>query len=310
MTSQALPYIVLLGFMYGSTLVASRFSVGQFAPATYIGLRLSLAALAHATIYQFSASRAWSRDRNVWQHALLLGVIGTAVPMTAIVTALTYLSSGMASILITINPAITVLLAHFFLHDEKLNTRKIVGIVLALSGTALLTVRGETGLADVAKANPIGYILMFTSILLGSSSTVYARKYMRTFDAFDVASIRMLAAALAVMPLSLLLVGFDLTAVTSTGYGALGYASLMGTFGGMMLAFYIIKRFGATASAMTAYVVPIITNIGGILLLGETFTVGMLWGALLIVVGIFILNQRRRPRTVAGESLRAIDRVR
>ncbi|MCA9962765.1 MAG: DMT family transporter [Anaerolineales bacterium] len=310
MTSQALPYIVLLGFMYGSTLVASRFSVGQFAPATYIGLRLSLAALAHATIYQFSANRAWSRDRNVWQHALLLGVIGTAVPMTSIVTALTYLSSGMASILITINPAITVLLAHFFLHDEKLNTRKIVGIVLALSGTALLTVRGETGLADVAKANPIGYILMFTSILLGSSSTVYARKYMRTFDAFDVASIRMLAAALAVMPLSLLLVGFDLTAVTSTGYGALGYASLMGTFGGMMLAFYIIKRFGATASAMTAYVVPIITNIGGILLLGETFTVGMLWGALLIVVGIFILNQRRRPRTVAGESLRAIDRVR
>ena len=310
MTSQALPYIVLLGFMYGSTLVASRFSVGQFAPATYIGLRLSLAALAHATIYQFSASRAWSRDRNVWQHALLLGVIGTAVPMTAIVTALTYLSSGMASILITINPAVTVLLAHFFLHDEKLNTRKIVGIVLALSGTALLTVRGETGLADVAKANPIGYILMFTSILLGSSSTVYARKYMRTFDAFDVASIRMLAAALAVMPLSLLLVGFDLTAVTPTGYGALGYASLMGTFGGMMLAFYIIKRFGATASAMTAYVVPIITNIGGILLLGETFTVGMLWGALLIVAGIFIINQRRRPRTVEGESLRAIDRVR
>lgn len=310
MTSQALPYIVVLGFMYGSTLVASRFSVGQFAPATYIGLRLTLAALAHATIYQFSVNRAWSRDCKVWKHALLLGVFGTAVPMTAIVTALTYISSGMASILITTGPAITVLMAHFLLGDEKLNSRKLIGIALALSGTALLTVRGETGLTDVATANPLGYILMFTSIFLGSGSTIYARKYMKTFDAFDVASIRMTAAALTVMPLSLLFVGFDLTAVTPTGYGALGYASLMGTFGGMMLAFYIIKRFGATASAMTAYVVPIITNIGGILLLGETFTVGMLWGALLIVAGIFIINQRRRPRTVEGESLRAIDRVR
>jgi drug/metabolite transporter (DMT)-like permease len=216
----------------------------------------------------------------------------------------------MASILITTGPAITVLMAHFLLDDEKLNSRKLIGIALALSGTALLTVRGETGLADVAKANPLGYILMFTSIFLGSGSTIYARKYMKTFDAFDVASIRMTAAALTVMPLSLLFVGFNLTAVTPTGYGALGYASVMGTFGGMMLAFYIIKRFGATASAMTAYVVPIITNIGGILLLGETFTVGMLWGALLIVAGIFIINQRRRPRTAQGESLRAIDRVR
>lgn len=296
--------------MYGSTLVASRFSVGQFAPATYIGLRLTMAALAHATIYQFSASRAWSRDRNVWKHALLLGVIGTAVPMTAIVTSLTYLSSGMASILITTNPAFTVLFAHFLLDDEKLNARKIIGVLLALGGTALLTVRGETGLADVTKADPLGYILLFVSILLGSLSTIYARKYMKTFDAFDVASIRMTAAALTVMPLSLLFVGFDLSAVTPTGYGALGYASVMGTFGGMMLAFYIIKRFGATASAMTAYVVPIITNIGGILLLGETFTVGMLWGALLIVAGIYIINRRRRPRTERGESIRAIDRVR
>ncbi|MCB0014130.1 MAG: DMT family transporter, partial [Anaerolineales bacterium] len=119
-------------------------------------------------------------------------------------------------------------------------------------------------------------------------------KYMKNFDAFDVASIRMFAATVALIPLSLLAVGFDLAAVTSLGYGALVYAALVGTFGGTMLAFYNIKRFGATASSMTAYVVPVVANIGGILFLDEIFTRGMLAGTGLIVLGIYIINRRQR----------------
>ena len=99
---------------------------------------------------------------------------------------------------------------------------------------------------------------------------------------------------IAAIPLSLLAVGFDLDAVTSLGYGALVYAALVGTFGGTMLAFYNIKRFGATASSMTAYVVPVVANIGGILFLDEIFTRGMLAGTGLIVLGIYIINRRQK----------------
>jgi drug/metabolite transporter (DMT)-like permease len=59
-----------------------------------------------------------------------------------------------------------------------------------------------------------------------------------------------------------LFVGFDLQAFATQGYFALSYAALVGTFSGFMLSFYIIKRFGATASAMTAYVIPIVAGAG------------------------------------------------
>jgi hypothetical protein len=45
LTIQAIPYILLLGFLFGSTLIASRFSVGQYQPSTYIGLRMVLAGM-------------------------------------------------------------------------------------------------------------------------------------------------------------------------------------------------------------------------------------------------------------------------
>lgn len=298
MTLQSLPYITLLGFLFGSTLVVSRFSIGQFAPTTYIGLRLSLAGLAFVLIYLIaSRRRPWPTDRRLWKHAAVLGILGTAVPMTGFVSALQYLSSGLASVLITTGPAVTLLLAHIFLPDESLTRRKAAGVALALGGAVLLALRGESGLGG--SANPIGYLLIFMGILFGNSATIYARKYMRDFDSFDVTSIRMFAAALVVMPLSAVSVGFDLQAVTGAGYLALLWASIIGTFAGMLLAFYNIKRFGATVAAMTAYIIPIVAGLGGALLLDEKITPIMLVGMLLIVVGITIINRKKTARPSA-----------
>jgi drug/metabolite transporter (DMT)-like permease len=291
MTLQALPYVSLLGFLFGSTLIASRYSEGQFEPVTYIGLRLTMASLGHATVYTLARRRRWPTERRLWRHAVVLGVLGTAVPMTAIVTSLQYQSGGITALLITTSPALTVLLAHFFLSDEALTLRKSVGVVLALGGAALLALRGESGLPDVSQASPVGYGLVLLAMALGSSMTIYARKYMRDLDAFDVASVRMFAAALAIMPVSALCVGFDLHAVNGQGYLALVYAAMVGTFAGFILAFYNIQRFGATASAMTAYVIPVVTGIGGLLVLGETITPAMLVGMGVILSGIAIINQ-------------------
>ena len=119
MITKSLPYIVLLGSIYGTTLMASRFSVGQFDPISYIALRLSIASLGYLLMYAFSfQGRSWPKDRQLWKHASLLGVFGTAIPMAFIVISLQYQSSGLTAVLITTSPAITVLLAHYFLPDE------------------------------------------------------------------------------------------------------------------------------------------------------------------------------------------------
>lgn len=292
MDPQAYPYILLLGVMFGTTLLASRFSVAQYSPLTYLGLRLAIAALGHVIVYVFHfARRRWPRDRRLWKHAIVLGVLGTALPMTCIVFSLQYLSSGMASILITANPAVTVLLANFLLDDEPLSWRKGIGVVFAICGATLLVVLGETGLPDVEASDPIGYALIIAGMMVSSAMVIYVRKYMRDFEFYDISSARMIVAALAVMPLSLLLVGFDLSGVDRMGYLALLYAAIIGTFIAMVVQFYNIQRFGATAAVMVAYVIPVISTIGGVFLLGEQITVGMLLGMALIAVGVWLINR-------------------
>lgn len=302
MFSRSVPYILTLSFLYGSTLVVSRFSVGQYDPRVYISLRLFLAALTYTAVYWISGwnggpKRAWPRDPTLIKHAVILGIIGTAIPMTSIVSSLQYQSSGVTSLLLTLNPAVTVVLAQFFLMDEPMTWRKLTGVAIALAGAALLLGRGENGLSQLAEADWRGYAWAGVGIFGSASASIYARRYMRHMDTWDVASIRMIAAAAFIMPLTYVTVGFDLSRVTATGYGALVYAAIVGTFFGMWLSFYVVKRFGATASSQTAYIIPIFSTVLGALILDEIVTPIMLTGMAIIFSGIALLNSGTRPRS-------------
>ncbi len=292
MSTKSLPYVTLLAVFFGTTLVVSRFSVSQYEPLTYVGLRLLIASLCYVAIYALSSGRRLPRERRVWLHSPVLGIFSTALPMTLIVSSLQYQSSGITALLLTSGPALTVVMAHFWLPDEKLNPRKILGVSMAVGGASLLVILGESGLPDVSRANPIGYFMVLTAMLIASTMTIYQRKYMRDLDAFEVSSVRMWTAAIVTLPISFLIAGFDLSAVNTQGYMALMYAALIGTFSGMLLAFYNIKRFGATAAAMTANLIPIVAIVCGALFLGETITTGMIFAMVFIVVGMAVLNQR------------------
>ena len=292
---KALPYVILLGFLFGSSLVVSRFSVGQYDPTTYIGMRMIIAGMMSLLVYSVTTGRRLSRDPELWKRAGLLGIFGTAVPMTCVVTSLQYQSSGVTSLLLSTGPALTVCLAHFILPDELLNRRKAIGVTLALGGALLLAISGEDGLPDVTVAVPTGYLLVTIGMIFSAAMIIYARKYLRGYDAYDVGSIRIFTTALVVMPLSLLTVGFDLSAVDAAGIFGLFYAAIVGTFLGLMLSFYNIKRFGATPAVMTTYIIPIVAGIGGVMVLGEEITTTMLAGMVVIVGGIALLQEYRKP---------------
>lgn len=305
MIPAALPYVLLIGLLFGSSLIVSRYSVTQIAPTTFVWLRLAVSLAAFAVVYAAGArSRRRPRglplgDRALLRDGLVLGIFGTAVPMVGYIASLQYQSAGMTALLITTAPALTVLLAHFFLPDERLTPGKAAGIGLALAGAALLVVRGESGLAGIA-GSPIGYGLVLGAILIDCLMVIYTRRRCSTHDTFDLSATRTLVAALVVAPLSLLLVGFDLSAVTTAGAAGLLYSAAAGTFGGLMLFQWVNQRYGATSASLASYVLPVVAAIGGVLFLGERITPVMAAGMAFIIGGIVVLNRGGGERRVAA----------
>ena len=300
MTFRALPFVALTAFLFGSTLVASRFSVGQFDPLVYIAIRLAIASLGYLLLFIFSKQHTFPTDFSVWWKAGILGVVGTAFNLVAMVSALQYISSGTTSVLLTTLPAVTVFLAQFFLPDERLNMRQWMGVLLAFGGAVMLTIAGENGIPDMNATNPLGYILVFAAIATGSTMTIYTRIYLRELDSIHVASIRMFIAAMVVIPLAFIFADFDFTRVQASGYFAVLYASFIGTLAGFFVHLYTVQRFGAVPGSMVTYLLPIFAGVGGIVVLGEQFTPILIVGFLIILCGI-ILTQRGKQKVSVGD---------
>ncbi|MCJ7626480.1 MAG: DMT family transporter [Anaerolineaceae bacterium] len=263
MNIQAFSFVILLGILFGSSVVASRFMLGQIEPITYTALRLLVAGAGYLIIYMLRIrARRWPTDRGLWKRGFLMGIVGDTLPVLLIVSSMQYQSSGVTSTLVTIFPVVVVILAHFFLPDEPLTRRKIIGMFLAV----LMAWLGETGLAENGQPSQTGYLMILGAALTVGFSTIYARKYLADHDTMDTVSIRLFSAALFTIPFAIVFEGFDLSQVTPSGYMITFYGSFV-FFVGFFLGFYVLQRFGATISAMSSYVSPVIASIGGMLLL-------------------------------------------
>ncbi|MEM7117944.1 MAG: DMT family transporter [Chloroflexota bacterium] len=292
--NKGLPYVLLLSLFFGTSLVSSRFGLREFSSLAFVGLRMLVSWCAFLLTFALVKQYSWPTERQIWRHGMVLGVIGTAVPMTAFITSLNYLSSGVSAIIGTIGPAITIVLAHFLLQDERLTWRKGVGVAFALGGALLLTLMGETGLDTTEAVNPLGYILVFTATISSSLSLIYARAHVRDLSAFQITSVRALTTMVITLPLAFFTIGIDFSVVTSVGLTSLFYSALISSFAGFILALYIINQFGVATSIMTNYLVPIVASIGGALLLDERITIGMVSGMVIILIGISIINSKNQ----------------
>jgi drug/metabolite transporter (DMT)-like permease len=288
------PSVFLTGVLLGSTLVVTRFSLGQFETQTYVALRLAGGALAFLIGYLIFRLRPWPRDPGLWLRAGIYGLIGTALTMTGFTQSLRYQSSGVTSLLTTLSPVETALLAHFFLKGESLTRQRLFGGVLAFAGAGLLLLRGESGLADLAQADWRGYAWALMGITSNSIGLVYARRWLRTEDPFVVTSIRIITGALAIGLLTALTVGYDLGAVRPSGLLAVLYAAIAGTFMAFLFYLTIVQRFSATIASQTEYVVPLIATGLGVIFLGEQVTLTMLAGMLIIFAGLAIFDRAGR----------------
>lgn len=68
----------------------------------------------------------------------MVALIGNAIPFFLISFGETQVDAGLAAILMSTVPLTTVVLAHFFTHDEKLSTGKVVGVILGTIGVIVL----------------------------------------------------------------------------------------------------------------------------------------------------------------------------
>ncbi len=294
--------LLLLGAIWGSSYLFIKVAVADIPPFTLVAVRTFVAALALLAVLRFK-NESLPRTRQGLLPLLALGVFNGVIPYTLITWGEVHISSGLAAILTAAMPLFTILIAHFWTHDEHLTPIKVLGIVVGFFGVIVLF------LPDLRSGIQIEFWGELAVVVAAASyglATVIAHKYLDGVSHVVAATGQLGSAALCMIPLSLLFDGPLSLRPSLPAVGSLLILTLMGTSFAYILYYWLIEHTGATRTALVTYLIPITGIFWGAALLGEVIAWESIAGLLLIIVGIAFVNRTSAPRR---EQLRPVSAV-
>ncbi|MFD1195966.1 DMT family transporter [Seohaeicola saemankumensis] len=263
---------------------------GGFQPVFMAGLR-SIGALAVLLIWMRLRGIRLEFSRDTLGPGLALGAL-FAAEFLCLFWALDHTTVARASILLYSMPVILTVSAHFLLPGERLTRRRILGLVLAMGGVALVLAQRSSGQASLmGDLAALGAAFGWTGIALVVRMTAIQRAVpeMQLFWQLSVSAILLMIAAPLFGPLlrdpqiiHLLGLAYQIVAVASFGF---------------LFWFFLMKMYPASGVASFSFLTPVLAVGFGWLILGEEIGPAVLAGLVLVAVGIVLIN--RRPRVPA-----------
>lgn len=295
-------YLLLLFcvILWGSNFVFGSILVKQFPPLFLADARLLFTSL-FLLIYAWITKKFVKIKRKEWGLLLLLGLIGTLANQTAYFNGLLTTDATTASLILSLAPIVTAILASFFL-KEKFTVKMMVGSVLALIGV-FFVIGSKSGLS-LSK----GVLLIVIAMITFSSSMIIIRKLTESLPPFITTVYSTVVGTLFLTPAALLTVDAD----SSISHEAWAWLLLIATAIFMQGVCGLVwnsqlKVVGTGRAAIFLNFQPFVAMIVGFLLLGSKVTSIQIIGSVMIVIGVIIatIRTQKKNKSLSGPVLSA-----
>ena len=251
-------------------------------PLTFLTARHALSIVVFVGL-SLAVKAAWPRGAKAWRDALVTGMLLHAVYIGGVFWAVSQgLGAGLTGLVTALSPLLTAALAIPLLH-ERLVARQWAGIAIGVVGVGLILAPKMDG----ADAVPMHALLVALGATLSLSLGTIWQKYSKpAMDLRVNAAIQFIGALLLTAPVAYFTEAHRFDASPAL-WGALAWAVLVLSVGGISILLVLLKRGAASKVAPLLYLAPPTAAIIALLLFGEALTAIQVIGMVLAVVGAF-----------------------
>jgi drug/metabolite transporter (DMT)-like permease len=282
---------LMMSVIWGIPYLLIKVAVREVSAPTLVFARTAPAALLLVPI-------AWHRGylRPLlprWRAVLAYTAIEVAGPWFLLSTAEKRLSSSVSGLLIATVPLIGAGLALAVGHEEKLDRRRIVGLLIGLSGVGLLVGIDLHGSNLVA----VGEAFL-TAVGYATGPMIISRRFA------DLPGLGLVAASFGLTAVSyapLALSGRP-DHVSGEVIGALVVLTLVCTALAFLLFFALIVEVGPARATVITFVNPAVAVALGVIALGEPLSLGIAIGFPMILAGSVLATGKSRELGAVGEA--------
>jgi drug/metabolite transporter (DMT)-like permease len=287
LTTAALAALILI---WGTTWAAIRVSLEGIPPITGVALRFAVAATALLALVPFfgvklGQSRA---ERRLW---LANGVLTFAIPYGILYWAEQVVPSGLAAVLYATYPLMIALIAHVLLPEERLTLQKIGGVLIGFAGVAVIFSEDFRALGG-SRVFTAAAILLISPFCAAVGSALVKRWGQGIHPLSITAMPMLITAALAGGAAMIAERGREVTFSAAPVLAVL-YLAIMGSAVTFTLYFWLLKHQTATAMGLITYAIPVIAVTVGTLFFDEPFTLRIIIGAALVLIGVAVAMRKR-----------------
>lgn len=230
---------------------------------------------------------------------LLLG-LGLGLNVTMFSFGVSHTTLIASQLIYVFVPIATGLLAYFLL-KEKLNRKKIYGMLLAFSGVLLLLIFSRSPEERLSLGTFYGNFLIFVGMFGYSAYLVFSKKLTSTFSVLEMVMITNLSLTILLLPLAIYALGLQ-------GFEQINprsmWAMLMIALSALLfmgLSQASIKNLSTNTASMGSLLSPEFAALAGIIIYGEKLSLVLLISMILSISGTML--------SVSAEKSTFLDRI-
>jgi len=284
--------LLAVAIVWGTTYLGIRIAVETIPPWFVTTMRQSMAALILLVILLRKKEFKWIGWPSM-RRQMLLSTLMIVVANGMTTVAEQTIPSGLTSLLNALSP-IAVFLGSVAIGLQKPTLKGFIGVIIGFLGVAFIF---RDGIGDLLDPNYKSGIMFLAIAILGwASGTIYAKKYthessniiLDLFYQFIFSAVVQLVLAFIFSPT------IEPSSWSLQSLGAVVYLAVFGSVIGFFCYIYALKKVTATEVSILSYFNTVIAIFLGWLILDEVITIDLLIATVLIIVGVFITNYKKK----------------
>lgn len=284
--------VMTANVIFGLGVPVTKYLLDQWVtPMTYMATRCIGAALIFWVISLFLPKEHVERkDLFV---IMLGGLLGFVISQTLTAWALDFTTPVYFSLIATLTPVATMLMAALFL-NEKITGMKTLGVVLAILGAALMVFVGWVG--GAGRNDLLGIFLAILSVLTWVVYLLITRKVSQKYTAVTQMKWIFLVSTIAVLPFSWR--EFPATALYGgqadwAGISAMAFIVIFATVLGYFMIPFAMQYLKATTVSIYTNIQPVVASLVAIAIGQDLMTWDKPVAAVLVLLGAWLVTRER-----------------
>lgn len=296
--------LAITSTVWGTTWVASKIGVKDMPALEMAYIRQFFGGICFVLFFMLYKKLSFpSAKEFVWLliMALLMFVVANGLSTWS----LQYIPTGLSSLIGALYPLSVVIIEMIFYKSKNMTILTFIGLLLGISGIGIVFY--ENAFQHHPDGFVFGVILSVSAMLAWSVGSIFIVRNRTNLNPYYATGWQMLISSFILCIVAeTTQPTIPFAAITPRAWGAIAYLVLAGSLLAFIAFIYSMKKLPAAVSSLYAYINPLVAMVTAAILLNEKLTMYILWGAIVTLAGVFLVNyslKKSRDKIIAEPEL-------